>query len=223
MLALTLPRRKLYGISLKKAFLITLYVAFSGLLGTNIMYFIENGIWGGTSFFGAVLFIPIFLLPSPRIFHIPVAKITDYIAAPGLAMFVVNKLNCYVAGCCGGKVIGYTVEGIPIYFPSQLAEMVCAVIIVCVSLCLERKKFAKGRIYSICLIIYGISRYILNYFRWEQDEFALGMPPGNLWSIVAIVIGIIWLVLDQKRKNQAEDIGIPSEKRISAETGMGDV
>lgn len=199
MLSLALPRRKLYQISLGKTFLLVVWVAVTGLLGTNILYLIENGTWGGRSFFGAVLFIPLFLVPAAHIFKIHIQKLVDFVAAPGLAMFVVNKLNCYLTGCCGGRVFRHTADGIPVYFPSQFVEMSVAIVIVCISLVLERIEVLRGKIYPICLILYGITRYILNSYRHEQAEFIFGMTAGSFWSVIAVIIGSVWLIISAIR------------------------
>ena len=60
---LLIIRYKKYHISLLKTFVITLAIAFSGLLGSYIMFFLENGKWYGRSMFGGILLFQLFLLP----------------------------------------------------------------------------------------------------------------------------------------------------------------
>lgn len=195
-------RRKKYNISIIKVFLLTFCVSGMGLLGTYILYYFENGIWYGRSFFGAVLFFPVLLLPVAWLFKVQLVDLLSYATIPGMALLAVYKYNCYVEGCCGGKVLWFSEEGIPTHFPSQLSEMLAAIIIVVILLFVEQKINLRKRIYPLCLIIYGFTRFILNYFRWEQPNYFLGLAPGAFWSVIAMIIGVTWLVFDAIHKKQ---------------------
>lgn len=196
MLLLSLPRAKWYNLSTSDAVAVTVYSFVTGIIGTMILFYIENGVWGGTSFYGAVFSMPIFLYVASVCFKKSVGTLTDFMAPSGLAMYGVNKINCLVAGCCGGKIIGYTVDGIPQYFPSQILELIAVIAIIGFGLILEKKDCFRSLVYPICLVIYGIARYALNSYRMEQSNFWLGMSPGNFWSLCAVVIGVIWIFLN---------------------------
>lgn len=201
MLFLTGIRRMNYGISLLKWIPITVLIAILGLLGTYIMFFLENGKWYGQSFFGAVLFFPILLLPVAAIFCIPIADLLDYATPAGIALLAPFKLNCYLGGCCGGKVLFFDENGIATHFPSQIVEMVVAIVLTIVLMHLERKPSFRRKIYPICIIAYGVIRYFLNFFRVEQTDFLFSMPAGNLWSLVSVVMGILLLVFCRTKKS----------------------
>ena len=200
MFSLMFLRRKSYGV---KGFLVPLLmisVAVMGLLGTRIMFFLENGAWYGKSFFGALLFFPILLLPVSWVFRIHLTDLLDYATPPGLAMLAMSKWNCLEKGCCGGKVLWYSAEGVPTHFPSQIVELCVAVLIMLLLLFMERKNLHRRSRYAVCLVVYGVLRFILNYFRWEQPEYVLGMAPGAFWSIVAILIGFSWVMVARRRR-----------------------
>lgn len=199
MFTLLLLRCKKYKVHPIKTVPMTIAVAAMGLLGTYIMFFIENGGWYGRSFFGALLFYPILLLPVAFIFRMRLEDLLDFATPPGLAILALYKYNCYMDGCCAGKAIWFTEEGIPVYFPSQLAEMVTALLIMLVVLLCEKKEKNRGTVYPVALIIYGVARYILNFFRWEQSVFLLGMAPGNFWSICSAVFGIVLLIIKRTK------------------------
>lgn len=212
MLVLMLLRCRLYGVRMITVFPLMMCVAYMGLLGTRIMFFIENGGWYGKSFFGAVLFFPILLLPVAWLFRMRLRTLLDYATIPGIGMLAIFKWNCYTDGCCGGKVLWYSEAGIPTYFPSQLVEMGTAIALVIILLILERKPKCRGKIYPLCLILYGLVRYVLNGFRWEQTDFLFGMTAGNLWSLVSIGLGIVSLHTREnyfdiiwRRKNERTD------------------
>lgn len=198
---LTFARRKKYKISIIKWIPVTVGIAAMGLLGTYIMFYIENGEWYGQSFYGAVLFFPGLLMPVAVLFRISVWDLLDFATPAGLALLAPFKLNCYLGGCCGGKVLFYDEHGLPTHFPSQIVEMFIAVVLVCMLLLIEKLPKCKHRIYSICIITYGAIRFGLNFFRLEQNDFLFGLPAGNLWSIVSVVFGILlWVIIARKEK-----------------------
>ena len=57
-------------------------------------------------------------------------------------------------------------------------------------------------LYPIMMVIYGIGRLNLNTFRIYKPVFSF-MAWGHVWSIISIIIGIIWLFLI-KRKKQSQ-------------------
>lgn len=194
MLLFMLTRRGLYHVGRIKILPLAVCVGAMGLLGTYILYFLENGVWYGKSFFGAVLFFPVLLLPVAWLFRMGLTDLLSYATVPGVALLAVYKWNCYLEGCCGGKTLWFSEDGIPTHFPSQMAEMAAAIMITLLLLLLERKEKLRGKIYPICLVVYGTTRCILNQFRWEDAPFALGMTAGTFWSLVSVLIGSVWLV-----------------------------
>ena len=197
--ALLIIRYKKYHISLLKTVIITFAIAFSGLLGSYIMFFLENGVWYGRSMFGGILLFPLFLFPVSLMLKIEPADLMDYATIPGAFMLAFSKFNCYLADCCGGKVMGY-VDAIPNFFPSQLVEMSVSLLIVVTLFVLEATNKLKHFMCPVCLVLYSITRFILDFFRWSQEIFALGMTAGRFWSLVSFLIGIIWIVIKMRKK-----------------------
>jgi phosphatidylglycerol:prolipoprotein diacylglycerol transferase len=196
---LLIIRYKKYHISLLKTFVITLAIAIAGLLGSYIMFFLENGVWYGRSMFGGILLFPLFLFPISLMLKIEPSDLFDYATIPGAFMLAFSKFNCYLAGCCDGKVIGY-VNAIPNFFPSQLVEMSVSLLIVILLFVLECKNKIKHLMCPVCIVLYSITRFILDFFRWSQENFALGMTAGRFWSVISFLIGIIWIVIKMRRK-----------------------
>ena len=62
-------------------------------------------------------------------------------------------------------------------------------------------KKQKGCIYYWYMILYGISRFILNLFR-ETTPFIWILPAGNFWALISTILGIA-LLLISKRKTKA--------------------
>lgn len=190
-------RAKKYGFSIIAVTLISFLEVVVGFLCTQILFFVENGEWGGTSFFGAVLLLPLLVMLFSKMKCVSFAKITDLIAPSGLAMYAVNKLNCYVAGCCAGKLMRFTEYGVPVYFPSQICELSTTLVIVLILFVIERFKIFNGKIYPIALVLYGISRFVLNLYR-DSKPFVLGLPIGNIWALISVLVGVLWIFISHR-------------------------
>lgn len=191
-----------FGIGVVKTALLTLCLTFSGVASVVLMFFVENGYFGGVSFFGAVFFVPLFLLPFSFLLKIPYLKYLELSAPMVSGMLAVMKINCYVAGCCRGRVLRHTPEGDITRFPSQLAELFVAAVIAVVLIVCIKKAVLPGRIYPFFMILYGASRFVMNFLR-ETEEFIWGMGIGSLWAIVSFLIGTLWIILvfvQKKRK-----------------------
>ena len=196
MLILMLLRRKYFPqIQLWKYPLISILLTMAGVAGAMLMFYIETGSFGGTSLFGSIFFIPLFLLPV-LLLGIPFSTLMDLCAPAECLMLVLMKLDCLLSGCCFGKYL----PSLEIQFPSQIVEMITFFVIMLLLLRLERNEKNRGRIYGHYLIIYGIARFILNWFRYGVKPFVWILPAGNFWSLVAIALGFTWISLIKKSK-----------------------
>lgn len=196
MLLLMLLRRKRHpDVKLWKYPIISLLLTVAGVAGTMLMFFIESGRFGGTSFYGAVLFVPVLMLPV-LLLGIPFHTLMDLCAPAECLMLTIMKLDCILCDCCIGRYL----PSLGFQFPSQVVEMITAFFVMLILLEKEKKENARGTLYGWYLILYGSTRFILNWFRYGLKPFALGLPSGNFWSLIAIAIGFIWLALLKKVK-----------------------
>ena len=62
MLGVMLLARKWIVVKCSKVILFSVLLTVCGFASVKLMYFIENGEWDGLSFFGAILFEPLFIL-----------------------------------------------------------------------------------------------------------------------------------------------------------------
>ena len=198
MLIVCFIRNKLYKMKCWIIILLMILLTIIGVLGTAIMFFVETGTWGGTSFFGSLFFIPIVYFAIAKIMSVPYGKMMDYCSAPICAMLVVMKVRCITTGCCSGKLIMLTVDG-EFYFPSQIVEAIVMLIILFALMFMERLGNYENKIYSLLLILYGSTRFILNFFRADLSPFVWKLPPGHFWSLIAIALGIISIIVINKR------------------------
>lgn len=198
MLIQMLLRRKAYPhITLWKIPIISILLTIVGVIGTMIMHYIETGHFGGTSFFGAVFFVPILMLPA-LLLRIPYGLVLDLCAPAICLMLAIMKIDCLLSGCCIGKYL----PSLGFQFPSQIVEMIVALIIMVILLRFEQNKNKQNKLYAYFLIFYGCTRFILNWFRYGIKPFVLFLPNGNFWSVIAVAIGIIWLAVLSRKKKQ---------------------
>ena len=196
MMLLMVQRRKLYpDVPIWKMIALGFLLTIAGVVGTMLMYFIENGSFGGTSFFGALLFVPLLIIPA-MLLRIPYKTILDLCAPSEALMLSIMKLDCLANGCCVGKYLPRFV----FQFPSQIVEMIASLGVMFVLLGLEKKQ--RTHLYAWYLLLYGVTRGILNWFRYGTKPWLWILPNSIVWSIVSIVIGILWLSASRKRRGQ---------------------
>lgn len=173
----------------------------AGTVSTYLWHFVENGNFGGRSFYGAVFLVPLLFIPVEKLMRISYEKLMDLCAPAECVMLVLMKYLCWTGGCCGGKVLCTTAEGIEVIFPSQIAEGVNALLIALVLLLMARNPKHQGKLFPWYMVIYGVSRFALNLFRAEEAVFLLGMTAGNVWSIVSVAVGAAWLYLIARKRD----------------------
>lgn len=198
MLILMLLRRKTYPqVSTWKIPLISILLTFAGVAGAMLMFFVESGHFGGTSFFGAILFVPVLLLPA-LLLRVPYGTLIDLCAPAECLMLAFMKVDCLMSDCCIGRYL----PALGFQFPSQIIEMITTLVIMLILLQLERNPKNRNTLYAHYLILYGGTRFILNWFRYGLTPFVWILPAGNFWSVIAIALGLLWLAIATKRKQE---------------------
>lgn len=193
--SMILRKKQFPQISVWKMAMVTLLLLITGVGGTMILAYIEIGKFGGTSFYGAVLLVPILIIPA-MLMRITYKDILNLCAPAECAMLFVMRFDCLKAGCCFGRYL----PKLGFQFPSQISEMVVGITIM-ITLIWMHKKDRQVQLYPWYMILYGICRSVLQCFRYGGLEpWFLGLSQGHLWSLVSITIGIVWLLMSKGRK-----------------------
>ena len=194
MIALMIIRRQQYPeVPIWKMIVLGVLLTVAGVAGTMIMFFIESGRFGGTSFFGAILFVPILILPA-LLLKLPYKTILDLSAPSEAIMLAVMKFDCLSSGCCVGKYL----PKLGFQFPSQIVEMLASLAVMLVLLRLE-KRDRSTHLYAWYLLLYGASRFVLNWFRYGTKPWIWVLPNSIVWSILSVIIGTVWLLASSKQ------------------------
>ena len=138
---------------------------------------------GGVFYGGLILAVVVALWYIRRV-GLPLWTTCD-VFAPGIALgHVVGRFGCFFAGCCYGKPTtlpwGITFTdpfaaanvGTPLgvhLHPTQLYEAGAeALILVCLLLTEKRGKPYPGRTFWLYILLYAVSRFIIEYFRGDE-------------------------------------------------------
>lgn len=186
-----------------KIFPLTVLLTVVELAGTMVLFYIENGYFGGMSYYGGILLMPLFCIGVAFLFRIPYSTLMDMCGAAAGGMLAVMRLQCVYFGCCNGITIQLSADK-SFAFPSPIVELITVLILMVIVLIIGKNPKFKGKLYPIYLILYGVTRFALNWFRAGNSPFVLGLPHGNFWSIVAVLVACIWLVILaklEKKKN----------------------
>lgn len=193
MLILILILMKLYRVKLWKGLPIAIILTITGTISTYIWFFVESSWFGGRSYYGAVFLVPLAFIYVAKLMRIPYGELMDFCAPAECVMLAIMKYQCWVDGCCAGRVmLEIAIDG-SVVFPSQIVELINAVLVMAVLMGIAISKKACGKVYAWYLVIYGVTRFVLNWFRADISPLLLGLPAGNLWSLLAVFVGIMWL------------------------------
>jgi len=176
-------------------------VFISGIIGSRLFYITENIAYyirepveifmlqhGGLSWFGGLvsgIFVGIVYLRNK---DLPVYRVLDLIV-PFLALAqAIGRVGCLLNGCCFGKV---SESGI--YFPVQQATLIptqiyssLALVIIFIFLrFLQDKPHREGTIFFTYLLLYSVKRFIIEFWRADNDIIFLGM---TLFQIISVAV-----------------------------------
>lgn len=196
-------KKKKYSVTWTELIIISILLAFGGTIGNSIGSLITGTPAGGRRAYGMVLCNAFTVMTYTTLVKSRDGRLTDYAAIPAAAICCVGKAECIFEGCCYGIDLFQTTAGNTIQFPSQIFEELCLIGIVIFLMILEKKGTAYGFLWPLYVTWYGITRYIGDLFRGvpsEREPFFLGLPAGQLWSIVVIIVGLFELSLMFKRK-----------------------
>lgn len=193
---LLVARRKKYPeVPVWKMAVMMVWVTLTGILALKLLFFIENGSFGGDAWFGTVLFMPVFMMPMVLL-KIPYKRMMNLYAPTQTLEFAIGKIDCFISGCCYGKYL----PSLGIQFPSQFADMAIGIAVTAVLLWIEHRKPEK-HLYPLLMVIYGAARFAADCFRYVAKPWKWILPPTIIWSLLSLMIGIIWLILLRKKQN----------------------
>jgi phosphatidylglycerol---prolipoprotein diacylglyceryl transferase len=172
---------------------------------------------GGVFYGGLILAVVVALVYIRRI-GLPLWTTCD-VFAPGIALgHVVGRFGCLFAGCCYGRQVAQshwwtitftdpfaatnvgTPLGVPLY-PTQIFEAGAEALILAVLLLTERKgKPFAGRTFWIYMLLYAVSRFIIEFFRGDERGNVGMFSTSQFISLLLAPLAIVMLTYLSRAK-----------------------
>jgi phosphatidylglycerol---prolipoprotein diacylglyceryl transferase len=212
------------GLNPDLAYDIVLAAMIGGVVGARIVYVINNwrefssnplaifATWqGGLVFYGGLIGGTLAVFAVIKMRKLPVGMVAD-MTAPALALgSAVGRLGCFANGCCYGEVtsvpwaVVFTNHnsaarplGMPLH-PTQLYEFSYNLLILALLLFAEKKVKSDGVLFWMYVSLYGLFRFIVEFFRADPVAFA-GMSASQIFSVVLLILGASVILLRYRNK-----------------------
>lgn len=224
-LQLAVVRARRIGLDGSRVMDLGIYLIIAALVGAKLMlvvvdldYFLSQPgellslVRAGGVFYGGLIVAVAVGLWLVRRYGLPMWTTAD-LFAPGIALgHVIGRLGCLLAGCCYGRPtdvpwaitftdpVAYanvgTPLGIPLH-PTQLYDAGAELLIMIGLLVTERRgRPYPGRTFWLYILLYGISRFIVEMYRGDERGAMLGMSTSQFISVLAVPLAIgmlFWL------------------------------
>lgn len=170
-----------------------------GVLSVKVFALFETGYFSNMSLFGGVFFMPLFYWGVAKLAKQKAADVFDVFTICLVFTLMCARLNCMISGCCLGAHI--PIEGLThLRFPTRELELLFYVLLLSR---LWRKVVtgsARGMIYPIYMISYGIFRFVTETLRFSDRTDSI-LHVSHLWALLSLGIGIsIYGELQKKEK-----------------------
>ena len=226
-LQFALVRGRRRGLDPNRVMDLGIWVIVSALVGAKLLLLIVDfdtfknspqELWallrsGGVFYVGLIAAVTVALFYLWR-HRMPMWTVTDAFA-PGIALgHVVGRLGCLFAGCCFGRetdvpwAITFTnpeaaTNGTPLnrpLHPTQLYEAGAELLILGFLLLFERRGRAfPGRTFWTYLLLYGVSRFVIEFYRGDSRGMIGTLSTSQFVSIVIVPLSVIMLFLLSRR------------------------
>lgn len=207
---------KAYKVPKPRAVFYTLITFVCGVLGAKLMSKIyvptltavSDGAYvpdSGVCLFGALMFLPVFMLLLSFVSGEKFRKLMDYMTPGIFFILACSKLGCLLGGCCHGffsEDKGWYNHRAEAYtFPVQLYESLCTFAVTAILLIImcRRGKVRYGALYPCGTILYCSARFVWENFRYYEFaceyEFFMGLTYWQCWALIAVIVSVIWLIV----------------------------
>ncbi len=228
-LKLAMMRAAKRGLDANRVLDLGIYIIISALIGAKLLLLITDFRAymanprelltivrsGGVFYGGLILAVAVALIYIRRI-GLPLWTTCD-VFAPGIALgHVVGRFGCLFAGCCYGKPttmpwgITFTDRfalenvgtplNVPLH-PTQIYEAGAEFLILMILLFTERKgKPFAGRTFWIYMLLYAISRFIIEFFRGDERGNVGMFSTSQFISLLLAPLAIVMLAYLSRAK-----------------------
>ncbi len=205
-----MKRAEKEGISNDQALDISAITLITSLFGARLFYVI--GFWnefsnnwlsvfavweGGMVFYGGLIMSMLALWIYTKKNKINILKMFDAIAPAAAVGYAIGRIGCYLRGCCYGLECSLPwathfpdVKGF--VHPTQLYSVIAGIIIFILLMFIGRKKNYDGQIFVWGILLYSIYRFIIEFFRFNELNWA-GLSPSQWISVAFALFAVLAL------------------------------
>lgn len=184
--------------------ILSLMVFIIGVIGGKILALVEVGfnaeLAANRRIWGSILLLIIVIGVVAKLTKRDFARVYDISAVATLIAGIIVRIACLVDGCCGGIPIR---PGSDIRWPLVEMEMLLDIILVIYFWNRVYKGKTKGLAYPIFVLIYGVFRFVIEWFREEYTGEIWIFHMAHIWSLIAIVGSAVAIYLINKYNKQA--------------------
>jgi phosphatidylglycerol---prolipoprotein diacylglyceryl transferase len=221
-LRLAMSRAKRWGLDANRVLDLGIYIIIAALIGAKLLLVVVDRDqfardpleWVGLFRSGGVFYGGLILAVGVAFWYIARHRLpfwtTCDVFAPGIALgHVTGRLGCLAAGCCYGRStelpwgitftnpLASSLVGTPLnvrLHPTQLYEAGAELLILVLLLVTERRgrPFA-GRTFWAYMLLYAISRYVIEFYRGDPRGMVLGMSTSQLISLILAPLSLAML------------------------------
>jgi phosphatidylglycerol:prolipoprotein diacylglycerol transferase len=164
----------------------------------------------GGVFYGGLIAASLTCIYQLRKHKLPLWQSGDQFA-PGIALgYMVGRLGCLAAGCCYGRptqvpwAVTFTDPaaalnvGTPLnqaLHPTQLYESIAGLVIFLILIATERRgRPYAGRTFWQFVFLYGISRFVIEFYRGDDRGMVGTFSTSQVISMVLVPLSVIMLM-----------------------------
>lgn len=227
-LQFALVRARARGLDANRVMDLGIWIIISALVGAKLLLLIVEWetftqdpreiltlLRSGGVFYGGLIAAVAVALWYLKRHRLPMWTVTD-VFAPGIALgHVVGRTGCLFAGCCFGRATDVpwaitfrnefaaqnvgTPLNIPLH-PTQLYEAGAELLILIFLLVTERKgRPFPGRTFWGYLLLYGVSRFIIEFYRGDARGLVGSLSTSQFVSAVIVPLSLVMLFLLSRR------------------------
>ena len=244
-LKLAMTRARARGLDATRMLDLGIYIIISALVGAKLLLLIVDFdqfrsnpaellslARSGGVFYGGLILAVVVAFWYMRRHQLPLWQTCD-VFAPGIALgHAVGRLGCLAAGCCFGRPTSVpwavtftnplaaanvgTPLNVPLH-PTQLYESAAEALILLLLLATEKKGRAyNGRTFWLYMLMYGISRFIIEFYRGDERGLVLGvLSTSQFISVVLVPLSLVMLVWLARRPQPSPVMARKPARRAS--------
>ena len=235
-LLLSIRRGRPYGLSADTIMDLVFGVLVSSIVGVRLFFVLTHlsefsgegdpwyhafFIWdGGLTLYGGILLAMATVWIMARRRGIPFLVIAD-IFSPGVILGIgITRIGCFLGGCCFGKPTGYacgvhfplgsppvdTFGPLAVY-PTQLFSSGGGFLIFGLLLLAERWHQRRGATFALFMILYGVQRFTVDFFRYYTSDQMISGLTNNQWISVGLVVAGLLVLVPTPRTGKSDHVG----------------